>query len=196
MAPEIYQLSEIILPDLPMNIFSLGLIFSFFLSGGLHPFALDKEERITKIKNKQPIILTADQLVEDNETDEVFNLISLMLSFEWDQRPTVSEILAFLNQQLVLVGTQLRTKTSFSNVVENPSRNFHNSSILALPRPTSAADQVEDESQNNANSTASQPQDSTLNASSRSRSSQSQSSSAGGSSAFSSDLQQDQERTR
>lgn len=192
MAPDIYELSEAILP---MNIFSLGLVFAYFLSGGLHPFALEKEERIVNIKKRQPIIMTVNHLLNVTRSTELLNLISLMLSFDWAQRPTTSEILShpFLSKQSVSVDTPLRTESSLLNVVQSPSRNGQNSSLFSVPHLTSA-NQVAEDSLNNANST-SQLQDSTLNASFSRRSSQSYSSSTSESSASCSG-QQDQERTR
>ena len=185
MAPEIYQLSHV---TLSMNIFTLAMVFAFFLSGGIHPFALEKEERIANIKKKQPIILTANQLLNVTGAAEIFDLISLMLSFDATQRPTASEVLAFLNQQQLVLAvgchhSPLPTESSLSDQI--PSR--EGSSLLGLPPSTSAdADQVEGV-QNNAYSTP-QLQDYSIDAS-RSRSIQSCSSSP----TSSSGLQQDQE---
>jgi hypothetical protein len=140
MAREIYQLSNV---TLPMNIFTLGLIFAFFLTGGIHPFALQNEERIVNIKKRQPIVITANQLLNVTGAAKVFNLISLMLNFDAAQRPVAPDILAFLNeQQSLIVGCHSH------HLQTESSEDGRHSSLVELPPPD------EEETQDNAYSTA------------------------------------------
>ena len=192
MAPEIHQLNIV---ALPMNVFSLGLIFAFFLSGGLHPFSLDKEERVANIKKRQPIILTANQLLNVTGVAgaEVFNLICLMLNFDPEQRPAVSQILnhPFLKQQRTVLGNfQIPTELFIPNAVEIPSAIDCNSSL----RPASADQQVAEGAKNNVDVTT-QLQDSNLDASHRGRSNANPSSFASEPPASSSGLQQNKEHS-
>ena len=93
-----------------VDIFPLGLIFGFTLSGGRHPFDVDppkenetKEEREKRtasrnerIRNKMPMTLTAEQLmnycIDDQHRVALFKMIQLMLSTEPSKRPTAAQI--------------------------------------------------------------------------------------------------------
>ena len=44
-----------------MNVFSLGLVFAYVLSG-VHPFGSTKEDRILNMKNKRAMTMTVGQL--------------------------------------------------------------------------------------------------------------------------------------
>ena len=90
MAPEIYDL-ETFTPL--MDIFSLGLLYVFVLSRGLHAFGVEKEDRIVNIKKRQPMTLTIQQLKNVVRAAEVFKLICKMLSFDPEQRPIATAVL-------------------------------------------------------------------------------------------------------
>jgi serine/threonine-protein kinase/endoribonuclease IRE1 len=100
-----------------VDIFPLGLIFAFTLSGGQHPYGSSSIDRVNRIINNEPMTLTEDQLGE-HATYNVFELIKSMLNYEPKQRPCASAILhhQFLNrvkqQQLldVLVYLSLQAK--------------------------------------------------------------------------------------
>ena len=160
-----------------------------------HPFSLDKEERVANIKKRQPIILTANQLLNVTGVAgaEVFNLICLMLNFDPEQRPAVSQILnhPFLKQQRTVLGNfQIPTELFIPNAVEIPSAIDCNSSL----RPASADQQVAEGAKNNVDVTT-QLQDSNLDASHRGRSNANPSSFASEPPASSSGLQQNKEHS-
>ena len=90
MAPEICDRKFFITP---MDIFSLGLVFAFVLSGGLHVFGNNKEERIFNIKEKNPVNLTLQQLGDIDGIAEIFDLILSMISFDPDERPSASSVI-------------------------------------------------------------------------------------------------------
>ena len=68
-----------------MDIFALGCIFAYFLSGGIHPYGTVKEERLNHIKRKDTVTLTAEELI--NATG-AYRLIRSMLSSDPEQRPS------------------------------------------------------------------------------------------------------------
>ena len=88
-----------------VDIFPLGLIIAFTLSGGLHPFDVDppndeetNEEKIQRIKKRnerirkgEPMTLTVDQLKEDDRL--AFDLIQSMLNPNPDERPSAAQVL-------------------------------------------------------------------------------------------------------
>ena len=88
-----------------VDIYPLGLVIAFTSSGGRHPFEDPPKEKETKeeagirvmkrnerIKNNEPMILTADQL-EDENRGALFELIQSMLSPDPKLRPSAADIL-------------------------------------------------------------------------------------------------------
>jgi len=59
MAPELYQSDRC---DYKVDIFPLGCIFSYTLSGGKHPFGEDENERSILIKQKKSMLLNKKDL--------------------------------------------------------------------------------------------------------------------------------------
>ncbi len=59
MAPGVYKLNRF---DSKVDIFPLGCIFAYTLTGGKHPFGEKNNERIIRITGKQPMILIQDDL--------------------------------------------------------------------------------------------------------------------------------------
>ena len=55
MAPEVYESNRF---DFKVDVWALGLIFGYTLSGGKHPFGDDLITRIDRIKKKEPMVLT------------------------------------------------------------------------------------------------------------------------------------------
>ena len=90
-APEIFDSSQKTF-TFAMDLFSLGLVFAYVLSGGIHPFGKEKEDRIVKIKKKEPMTFTLKQLVNVDGAEKVFDLICSMLSFDPEERPTASAV--------------------------------------------------------------------------------------------------------
>ena len=90
LLPDIYD-QTIFTPQ--MDIFALGLLFAYVLSGGLHAFGSDKEERVFSIKKRKPMSLTVDQLKDVLRAAEVFDLIRSMVTYNPDERPTANSVL-------------------------------------------------------------------------------------------------------
>ena len=133
MAPEVYELAEV---ALSMNIFTLGLLFAFFLSGGLHPFADEKEERASNIKQKKPIILTVEQLKNIVGAEEIFNLIRSMLKFEVSERPTALEVLkhSALNPASAVIEQRIITETPLRQIVGMQSQQERSGGVADGPQ--------------------------------------------------------------
>jgi len=93
IAPELYH-DLWTLPNSKVDIFALGLIFGYTLSGGKHPFGDDPHQWSILIKNKEPMRMDRNGLKEpySSENDEAFDLIELMLDMNPEKRPTVKEI--------------------------------------------------------------------------------------------------------
>ena len=87
-----------------MDIFSLGILFAYVLSRGIHPFGSEKEDRIFNIKRKQPMSFTIQHLKDVVEAADIFDLICSMLSFDPEERPTSSAVLndPFFNRVFTL----------------------------------------------------------------------------------------------
>ena len=100
-APEIYSQSNF---TFAMDIFSLGILFAYVLSRGVHPFGSEKEDRIFNIKRKQPMSFTIQHLKDVVEAADIFDLICSMLSFDPEERPTSSAVLnnPFFNRVFTL----------------------------------------------------------------------------------------------
>jgi len=91
MAPEAYQSKRY---DFKEDVWALGCIFGYTLSGGKHPFGDDDTlERIYRIKQKRDMLLTKNDLMEDKENNQAFDLIKSMLMVDPKIRPTVMDVL-------------------------------------------------------------------------------------------------------
>ena len=88
-APEVYTQCEF---TWAMDVFSMGCLFAYVLSGGVHPFGVDKEDKIFNIKKKQPMSFTIQHLNDVAGAADVFDLICSMLSFDPEERPTASAV--------------------------------------------------------------------------------------------------------
>lgn len=92
MAPEVYEIKRF---DFAVDIFALGCIFGFTLSGGKHPFGDDPDRRIFRIVEKKSMILVQKDLKEPYlEEPELFKLIQSMLEMEPARRPSLEEVMA------------------------------------------------------------------------------------------------------
>ena len=89
MSPEVINGVQEEITD-KIDIFPLGCIFCFTLSGGRHPFGENKDDRIRRISNNEPMILTIEEL---NGDKIVYQLIKSMLNPEPSRRPSASTIL-------------------------------------------------------------------------------------------------------
>jgi len=89
IAPELYQNPR---GDFKVDIFALGLIFDYTLSGGKHPLGGDQNDKDMRFKTKKPMKITREQPYS-SENDEAFDLIESMLDVNPEKRPTVKEIM-------------------------------------------------------------------------------------------------------
>jgi len=90
MAPEVYESNRF---DFKVDVWALGLIFGYTLSGGKHPFGDDPDLRITRIKQNKPMLLTRNDLMVVHRNGGVFELIESMLKVEAKNRPSITDVL-------------------------------------------------------------------------------------------------------
>jgi len=90
MAPEVYESNRF---DVKVDIFALGLVFAYTLSAGKHPYGDKPDEWAFKIKNKEPIQMIQEELMEPYLKEAVaFELIKDMLCMNPGDRPTPEKI--------------------------------------------------------------------------------------------------------
>lgn len=90
MAPEQYNATRF---DSKVDIFPLGCIFGYTLSGGKHPFGDSTDLRSSRIQLNEPMLLTQKDLKEQFFKDNAaFELIQSMLTVDPKLRPTVKKI--------------------------------------------------------------------------------------------------------
>jgi len=113
MAPELYHQSiKIRLTNSKMDIFPLGCIFAYTLSGGKHPFGDDPDLRIGRIKRKETMVFTKEDLNEPYyHSEECFKLIKSMVEMEPTNRPTADEL-----KRSTFFLPEIRSKLLFENV--------------------------------------------------------------------------------
>ena len=92
-APEVNRGSRF---TFQMDIFSLGCLYGYILSHGCHIFGDNKEERIARIQDSQPIVLSAQHLhsMALELAVEILDLIRSMVNREAKERPSISVVLA------------------------------------------------------------------------------------------------------
>jgi len=90
MAPEVYELARF---DFSVDMFAFGCIFGYTLSeGNQHPFGNDCNERILRIKRKEPMLMVRENLKKPYCDETAFELIQKMLNMDHAIRPTIAEI--------------------------------------------------------------------------------------------------------
>jgi len=113
IAPECYKEVRY---DFKVDVWALGCIFGYTLSGGKHPFGDDLITRIDRIRKKKVMLLTKKDLMME---DKSFELIKSMLMVDPKSRPTVMDVLKgpFLrdkvNINLEIIITLLKTNSIF-----------------------------------------------------------------------------------
>ena len=119
LAPEVF-LSNRTHFTYEMDLFSLGCTFGFTLSGGIHPFGQEKDDRIIRIKKLEPMTLTVEMLkrsgLNDGAAKAVFYLVGSLVNSDPSLRPTTSDLLKhgfFNNKDFALDPQKI-----FSPVVE------------------------------------------------------------------------------
>jgi len=108
MAPEVYESERF---DLKVDIYALGLVFGYTLSGGKHPFGDDSNERIVLIKKKEAIMVMTqkDLKIPFSSNSVAFELIKSML-VEPTKRPIIAQVAKssfFLNDTVMTVYLQI-----------------------------------------------------------------------------------------
>jgi len=91
MPPEVYEFNRF---DFKVDVWALGCIFGYTLSGGKHPYG-DGIKRLLLITGKEAMVLVQGDLKEpySRESDGAFELIRSMLEMEPINRPTAREVL-------------------------------------------------------------------------------------------------------
>jgi len=127
MAPEMYN-SEYF--DCKADIFPLGCVFGYTLTGGKHPFGDDPYKRIKRIYNNQgdgTMVLKADDLntLQSDNRSAAFELIESLLNRDPKDRPTAEEILnSPFFQKTVIREPDINLqciKTQFFLLIKRPS---------------------------------------------------------------------------
>lgn len=92
MAPELYQCDRL---DFKVDIFSLGCIFAYVMTGGKHPFGDHPIKRSFMIMEKKSILLVPEDLEKpySNNISIAFELIHSMVDMEPERRPSASQVL-------------------------------------------------------------------------------------------------------
>ena len=93
LGPEVYQATAF---KVEMDLFSLGCVMAFSLSGGKHPYGPVKEQRILNIWTKQEIVITVHDLkpVGGASAEEMLSLLNSLMNANTDARPSASEVLS------------------------------------------------------------------------------------------------------
>lgn len=92
----------------PADIFALGCIFGYTLSGGKHPYGDCTLEQSIQIMQKKGMKMTKNdlKLQFSDHDDSTFDLIKSMLSMDPEKRPRIEEVLSnyfFSNQGKYIV---------------------------------------------------------------------------------------------
>lgn len=88
--PELYNSNRF---GSKVDVWALGCIFGYVLSGGKHPFGDGYFSQNKQIRRKQFMLLTKQDLKGNNDDAEAFGLIISMLMVEPQNRPTVEDVL-------------------------------------------------------------------------------------------------------
>lgn len=86
-----------------MDIFPLGCVFAYTLTGGKHPFGDDPEDRPNRIRKKKAHKLVQEDFKEpySNDNDKAIRLIKSLLDTNPRKRPIAEDVLndIFSNQE-------------------------------------------------------------------------------------------------
>ena len=103
-----------------MDLFALGCLYGFTLSRGRHPYGNDEENRVSRIKKKEPMTLTVEHLKNVESAASVFQLICSLLNADPTQRPSAKRVLknAFFSKTLKAEsGASLQGNNNFRTVL-------------------------------------------------------------------------------
>lgn len=93
MAPELYKSARY---DYKADLFPLGCVFGYTLSGGKHPFGDKHTTRQNRIEKQKPMLLTIEDLKRPycNDPITAFELIESLVEMNPANRPTAVEVLS------------------------------------------------------------------------------------------------------
>lgn len=101
MAPELYNSFRY---DSKVDIFPLGCVFAYTLTGGQHPFGNDQYERMIRVKKMKSMLLNRKDLKKPFSEDRLaYELIQAMVKMDPSERPSVELVLKndfFLTQRI------------------------------------------------------------------------------------------------
>lgn len=90
MAPGAYNQKRY---DFKVDVWALGLLGGYTLSGGNHPYGNDPDKRSVLIKEKKEMTMVKKDLKEPySDNDEAFELIKTMLTIDPNERPNIADI--------------------------------------------------------------------------------------------------------
>lgn len=93
-APELYECDKY---NSMADIFPLGCVFSYMITGGKHPFGDDKKARENRIKRKEKMVMVPEDLKvflnTENDVVAAYKLIQAMVEIEPVKRLTADQIL-------------------------------------------------------------------------------------------------------
>ncbi len=79
------------------DIFPLGCVFSYMITGGKHPFGDDKKARENRIKRKEKMVMVPEDLMgflnTENDVVAAYKLIQAMVEMEPVKRLTAEQVL-------------------------------------------------------------------------------------------------------
>lgn len=106
--------------SLLFDTFSLGCLFVYVASNGLHPFGTDP---ISRIANRQPITLILGRIVHSLLNDSFLDLVSWMLDFDSRKRPSATDVLnhPIFSQQLPIIFSFQENERDVTESVALPS---------------------------------------------------------------------------
>ena len=91
ITPEMYHEERF---DSKADIFPLGCIFAYTLSGGKHPFGENVDDRSVLIRDKGAMVMVKKDLIKPYlDKYLAFDLIKSMLKMDPSERPTVEQVL-------------------------------------------------------------------------------------------------------
>jgi len=117
MAPELYHSDD---HDFRVDLFPLGILFYYTLTGGEHPFGKDANIQTVRIINKETVVVTPNVFKSPYSKNHLgSDLIQRMIKMEPGERATTKDILDhdfFLSNRKMWMYKNVFSSTSFQVV--------------------------------------------------------------------------------